>query len=147
MAGASYMIDHDRLFKELLTTFFGEFLELFFPELAASLDKRSLVFLDKEIFTDVTSGEKHEVDVVARARFRGQSSCFLVHVESQSQKQIAFNRRMFCYFARLHEKYGLPVYPIVLFSHDQIRPEIDAYEIDFSDWRVLRFQFRTIQLR
>jgi hypothetical protein len=25
-------MDHDRLFKELLTTFFVEFLELFFPE-------------------------------------------------------------------------------------------------------------------
>mgnify|MGYP001806258758 CR=1 FL=1 len=29
------MIDPDRLFKELLTTFFVEFLELFFPEVAA----------------------------------------------------------------------------------------------------------------
>ncbi len=27
------MIDHDRLFKELLSTFFVEFLELFFPDL------------------------------------------------------------------------------------------------------------------
>ncbi len=25
------MIDHDRLFKELLSTFFVEFLDLFFP--------------------------------------------------------------------------------------------------------------------
>jgi hypothetical protein len=28
-------VDHDRLFKELLTTFFFEFLDLFFSELAA----------------------------------------------------------------------------------------------------------------
>lgn len=33
------MIDHDRLFKELLTTFLLEFIELFLPELAASLEK------------------------------------------------------------------------------------------------------------
>ena len=51
------MIDHDRLFKELLTTFFVEFLELFFPEVAAYLEPDSLEFLDKEVFTDVTSGE------------------------------------------------------------------------------------------
>ena len=31
------MIDHDRLFKELLTTFFIQFLELFAPELATEL--------------------------------------------------------------------------------------------------------------
>jgi hypothetical protein len=32
-------MDHDRLFKELLTTFFVEFIELFFPELAEGLDR------------------------------------------------------------------------------------------------------------
>src|SRR5881296_1733515 len=109
------MIDHDRLFKELLTNFFAEFVELFLPEMAAYLDKKSLVFLDKEIFTDVTSGEKHEVDVVARAKFRGRDSCFLVHLENQAQQQADFNSRMFDYFARLHRKYRLPVYPIALF--------------------------------
>src|SRR5437667_10170422 len=99
------MIDHDRLFKELLIAFFFEFLELFLPEVAAYLDKRSLTFLDKEIFTDVTSGERHEVDIVAQARFKEQKSCFLVHVENQGQKQKDFNSRMFDYFAILHKKH------------------------------------------
>ncbi|MGO8751454.1 MAG: hypothetical protein ACLQNE_36375 [Thermoguttaceae bacterium] len=31
-------MDHDRLFKELLTTFFLDFLEVFCPELAKYLD-------------------------------------------------------------------------------------------------------------
>jgi hypothetical protein len=31
------MIDHDRLFKELLTNFFVEFIELFFPAIASYL--------------------------------------------------------------------------------------------------------------
>jgi hypothetical protein len=31
------MIDHDRLFKELLSTFFIEFLELFIPEVASTI--------------------------------------------------------------------------------------------------------------
>ena len=48
------MKNHDRLFKELLTLFFSDFIELFLPDLASYLDKSSLVFLDKEIFTDVT---------------------------------------------------------------------------------------------
>jgi hypothetical protein len=141
------MIDHDRLFKELLTTFFAEFLDLFLPELSAYLDKRSLVFLDKEVFTDVTSGEKHEVDVVARGRFRGRDSCFLVHVENQAQKQRNFNVRMFTYFARLHEKYRLPVYPVAVFSHDWTGTETDSYEIVFPDYEVLKFRFRVFQLK
>ena len=69
-------MDHDRLFKELLATFFVEFIELFFPELAEYLDRDSIEFLDKEVFTDVTHGEKHEADIVAKARFRGKRWAF-----------------------------------------------------------------------
>ncbi len=51
---SSSKIDHDRLFKELLSTFFLEFLDLFFPEVTSSIEADSLTLLDKEIFTDVT---------------------------------------------------------------------------------------------
>src|SRR5438067_8618142 len=132
------MMHHDRLFKELITTFFAEFMELFLPELAGYLDKESLSFLDKEIFTDVTSGETHEVDVIARARFRGQDSCFLVHVENQAQKEKDFNERMFDYFARLRTKYRLPIYPIAVFSHENSRLEPDTFQVAFPDLEVLR---------
>ena len=51
-------IDHDRLFKELQTTFFVEFLELFFPKLAESLDRDSIEFLSQEYFANVLEGDK-----------------------------------------------------------------------------------------
>jgi len=140
------MIDHDRLFKELLTEFFGDFVDLFLPELAAYLDKASLVFLDKEIFTDVTSGATHEADLVVRARFCSQDSFFLVHLEHQAQAQRDFGRRMFRYFARLHDKHAMPVYPIVVFSHASNLPEPDHYEVAFPDLAVLQFRYRVIQL-
>ena len=48
------------------------------------------------------------------------------------------------YFARLHEKYTLPVYPIVLFSYQSpLRPEPSGYRIAFSDGVVLEFTYRT----
>jgi hypothetical protein len=78
------MTDHDRIFKELLRTFFLEFVELFLPEALVDLEADSLEFLDKEIFTDVTSGEKHEADLLVKARLRGQPSFFLFHVEAQA---------------------------------------------------------------
>lgn len=49
-------MDHDRLFKELLSTFFVEFVQLFLPDVHAYLDPASVAFLDKEVFTDVTAG-------------------------------------------------------------------------------------------
>lgn len=52
------MINHDRLLKELLSTFFVEFLDLFLPQVASQIDRNSVQFLPQEVFTDVTSGEK-----------------------------------------------------------------------------------------
>src|SRR3712207_3527496 len=131
-------MDHDRLFKELLTTFFVEFLELLLPQVAAYLRRDSLEFLDKEVFTDVTAGERHEVDLLVKAKFREQDAFFLIHVENQASPQEQFARRMFRYFARLHEKFDLPVYPIALFSYDAPeRDEPDRYQVRFPDVMVL----------
>jgi len=141
------VIDHDRLFKELISTFFVEFIQLFFPEIINYLEPNQITFLDKEVFTDVTEGEKYESDLVAQVQFRGQSSFFLIHLEAQSSSQPEFNRRMFTYFARLHQKFALPVYPIVIFSYERPQKEaIRQYKIEFPDLKVLEFNYQVVQL-
>ncbi|BAY42247.1 hypothetical protein NIES2111_66430 (plasmid) [Nostoc sp. NIES-2111] len=141
------MIDHDRLFKELLSTFFVEFLDLFLPQVVSQIDRDSIQFLPQEVFTDVTSGEKKEIDLLAQVRYQQQETCFLIHVENQSYTETAFAKRMFKYFARLHEKYDLPIYPVVIFSFDEPkRAEPQNYRVTFPDLNVLEFQFAAIQL-
>jgi hypothetical protein len=39
------MTEHDRLFKELLSTFFVEFLDLFLPQVASQIERDSVRFL------------------------------------------------------------------------------------------------------
>lgn len=68
------MIDHDRLFKELISTFFTEFLDLFLPEVRSYTDARSLEFLDKETFQDITAGDRRELDLLAKLRFKGKGA-------------------------------------------------------------------------
>ncbi len=141
------MIDHDRSFKELLTTFFAEFLELFLPEVLQYLDVESVTWLDKELFTDIAAGERLEADLVARARFRDGEAFFLFHIESQAQPQDDFAERMFRYFIHLYQKYGLPVYPIVIFSYASPRTaQPDSFSISFPDFDVCAFHYRVIQL-
>lgn len=131
----------------MLTTFFLEFLELFLPDVAAFVDPDSIEFLDKEVFADVASGEKYEADIVAKVRFRGQETFFLLHVENQSYDQAGFPQRMFHYFARFEIKYRLPVYPIALFSYDKpLRQEPNTYEVIFPNRWVQHYQFDAIQL-
>ncbi|MBD2066726.1 DUF4351 domain-containing protein [Leptolyngbya sp. FACHB-671] len=141
------MIDHDRLFKELLSTFFVEFIDLFLPEVSAYLEPNSLTFLNTEVFTDVTEGDRHEADLLVQANFRGEDSCFLIHTEHQSYAESNFGQRMFNYFARLYQKYRLPIYPIVVFSFDEpYRAEGDRFEVTFPNKLVLQFNYEVIQL-
>lgn len=141
------MIDHDRLFKELISTFFVEFLDLFLPQVASQIDRDSIQFLPQDVFTDVTSGEKKEIDLLAQVRYQQQKTYFLIHVENQSYTESEFAKRMFKYFARLHEKYDLPIYPVVIFSFDEPkRAESQNYRVTFPDLKVLEFQFAAIQL-
>jgi Domain of unknown function (DUF4351) len=141
------MPDHDHAFKELLGEFFPEFIDLFFPQVAVYLDRHSLEFQPQEIFADLTEGDTYEADVVVKAKFLDEDSFFIVHLEHQGAFGKNFDRRMFNYFSQLHRIYQLPVYPIVIFSHRSPRQEGDrTYKVEFSDWEVLRFNYRAIRL-
>ncbi len=140
-------IDHDRLFKELLSTFFLEFLDLFLPHLAASIEPDSLRFLPQEYFADLTAGEDQIIDLLAEVKQAGEAVGFLVHVEAQASSEANFSRRMFFYFARLYQKYLQRVYPIVIFSFDEpLRAEPHSHLVQFPELKVLEFNFASIQL-
>jgi len=112
-------MDHDRSFKELIGSFFVEFIDLFLPGVGAYIDRDAdLAPMGKEVLTDVTLGDKHLVDLLMKVRFRGSDAFFLIHIESQAKSETDFPKRMFRYFARLTEKYDRPVYPVVIYSHN-----------------------------
>jgi hypothetical protein len=140
-------INHDQLFKELLTTFFVEFLELFFPSVLEYLDTDSIQFVDKELFTDMVGGEKKIMDIVALAKFEQQNYSFLVHIENESSSKTDFNQRLFRYFCSLFLRYNRPIYPIVVFSYDSPqRLDKSDFVIDFPDKQVLHFDYSIVQL-
>ena len=87
-------VSHDRLLK----TFFLEFVELFFLQVAAS---------GWSFWTDVTRGERHEADLVVKAAFK----VFLVHLEPQSAPPTPFftsNVWLLRALARAARSAGLP---------------------------------------
>lgn len=140
-------INHDQLFKELLTTFFVEFLDLFFPVVLEYLDPDTISFIDKELFTDVTQGEKKTLDIVASAKFQQQNYSFLIHIENESRSNTDFNHRLFRYFCTLFLKYNRPIYPIVVFSYDSPqRLDRSNFVIEFPDKQVLNFDYQIVQL-
>ncbi|MEZ4630628.1 MAG: hypothetical protein R2880_07970 [Deinococcales bacterium] len=128
-------IDHDQIFKTLLKTFFLEFVELFFPDIAQHIDTNSLepISLNQQLFTTIFDGDKFETDLIMQVKFLEgaphEGAKFLIHIEHQSTSQADFPKRMFNYYSLLFSNQSLPIYPIVLFSHDNKKPEPDHYTI------------------
>ena len=144
---AENQIDHDQNFKELISTFFIEFLELFLPEIARTVDSGSVKFLQQEYFVDLVEGEEKIVDLLVEVKQSGQDATFLIHIEPQSTSRSVFPERMFFYFARLHQVYRQRIYPIAIFSYDQPQKEAkSSYSVEFPDFKVLDFRFKAIQL-
>jgi hypothetical protein len=134
-------IDHDRLFKELIRTYFKEFIQLFFPEAYKAIDFDYVNFLSEEVFTDVVKGSKRKVDVLIETKLKGETALIIVHFESQAQFQEDFPDRMFVYFSRLYEKYRRKILPIAIFSYDEKRDEESSFKLAFSFLDVCKMSY------
>jgi predicted transposase/invertase (TIGR01784 family) len=140
-------IDHDKNFKELIATFFLEFLELFLPEIAQTIEPDSIKFLQQEYFVDLAEGEEKIIDLLAEVKQAGEDATFLIHVEPQATGRLSFPQRLFFYFALLHQKHLKRIYPIAIFSYDKPKKEAeDSYIVEFPDRKILEFNFLSIQL-
>jgi hypothetical protein len=143
----SQYIHHDQLFKQLIPTFFAEFLDLFFPEVPPHIDYSTIKLLSEEMFTDLFEGESRRADIVIEVKLKGQDTIIIIHVEPQSYKQPDFNARMYQYFSLLYNKYRKPILPIAVFSYDDIKFEPSKFEISFPFFHVLTFNFLKLELR
>jgi predicted transposase/invertase (TIGR01784 family) len=140
-------ISHDQNFKELISTFFIEFLELFLPELASAIEADSVTFREQEYFVDLVEGEKKIIDLLAEVKLTGEDATILVYIEPQSTGRPVFPQRMFFYFSRLHQKHLKRIYPIAIFSYDSpLEAAKTAYKVEFPSLKVLEFNFTAIQL-
>jgi predicted transposase/invertase (TIGR01784 family) len=146
-AGTSRYTDHDQLFKELIHTFFAEFLELFFPVVHKYIDVSAIRPLSEEVFTDLLGGESRRADIVIEAKLKGEETILIIHVEPQSYYQTNFHERMYLYFSLLYNKYRKPILPIAVFTYDKNYNEKNEFTMSFPFFHVLSFQFLTLTLR
>ncbi|PCJ19345.1 MAG: hypothetical protein COB02_08120 [Candidatus Cloacimonadota bacterium] len=144
--------EHDTIFKQLLTVFFKEFIDLFLPWFSDKLDFENLEFLDKEIFLyGVSKNEKNYVDLVCKAPMldeNKESKLILIHVEIQSTKDNNMARRMFNYCCQLRLREDLDIIPIVLFADNfKWKTEVkNYYDMDYNNKKYLHFEYEQIKL-
>jgi hypothetical protein len=92
---------HDQLFKQLIHTFFEEFLEAFFPDIHHHIDFQAIKPFSEEVYSDLVQGDTRRLDIVVETKLKGTDTVVIVHIEPQNSKQDDFHKRMFHYFTLL----------------------------------------------
>ncbi len=127
--GKTERTSHDQIFKTVFGLFFEDLVEIVEPELAATLDLRSLKFIRGETFTDEPQGRRADPDLLAEASSRtGEPKLVLLHLETEAEFRQVIDQRVWRYFMHLKLKYDLPVVSIVVFLTGGA-PGVDRREV------------------
>lgn len=139
----------DAAWKEVLTVFFREFIELLFPAIAAEIDwRRGYKFLDTEL-AQVARGYatgKRVVDKLVQVYLRdGSKRWLLLHIEIEANPRKLFNERMYVYNYRLFDRYRVDVVSLGVAIKASSRLPLGRYEREQWGCRVL-FEFPVLRL-
>ena len=114
--------DYDGPWKELITTYFPDFMDFFFPDAHADIDwDLGYDFLDKElrqVSRDAEIGARLADKLVKVWRKGGDEIWVLVHMEVQASEEGAFTQRMFVYNYRIFDRYKRPVASLAILTDD-----------------------------
>jgi hypothetical protein len=127
--------DYDNPWQEVLERYFQAFMAFCFPQAHADIDwSRAPIFLDKELRQVTPDAELglRRVDKLAQVwRQDGAEAWVLVHVEVQSQEDVAFAERMYVYNYRLYDRYRRRVASLAVLGDERTgwRPERFGYEL------------------
>lgn len=141
--------DQDNAWKELLDRHFREFIEFFFPAIAAEINwARKPVFLDKELAKlgprNVTG--KRIVDKLARVwRKTGEKLFVVLHGEVQGPPIADFNQRMFAYNYRIKDRYNAPVVSLGVVTAATKSTTLGRYELELWGCRTV-FEFPVVRM-
>jgi hypothetical protein len=139
----------DTPWKQILESYFPQFMAFFFPEAYSQIDwSRGFDFLDGELQQITLEAEtgKRILDKLAKVYLRsGAEQWIAAHIEIQNQKEDEFGERVFVYFARLRDKFQREVASFAVLGDTDVnwRPNSFAQETLGCN---LQFSFPIIKL-
>ena len=114
------MSEQDSVWKEAIKSYFKEFMEFFFPEIAGDIAfDKGYEFLDKELERVVQDAEigKRLADVLVKVYLRnGEEMWLIIHIEVQGYPEEGFEERMYIYNYRIFDRYRKPVVSLAVLT-------------------------------
>jgi Domain of unknown function (DUF4351)/Putative transposase, YhgA-like len=141
--------EYDSPWKDILQTYFPEFMQFFFPAAYNEIDwTKQIEFLDKELIEAVKDAEigRRFADKLVKLYLKnGKEEWLLVHVEVQSQEESNFAERMYIYNYRIYDRYKKKVVSLAILGDERPnwRPEQFSYSLFGCS---LNFQFPIVKL-
>ncbi len=134
----------DRLWKAIIEDFIEFIVQFFFGQWVDEIDfSKGVKFLDKEfaeITADLGKGQRYADKLVQLYTKSGKPKWFLIHLEVQGYKDPDFAKRMFIYFYRILDKYGMPVTALAIYTDDNKNFHPKSYTIShFGTENVYKF--------
>ena len=113
-------VDHDILWKEIITELFEDFVAFFLPDLFPHIDfSKGYESLEQEFakLFPKSKNPKRRNDKLIKAHMKsGEEQWILVHIEVQGYGDDEFEERMFTYYYRIFDKYRKKVLALAIFS-------------------------------
>ena len=145
----SNVVDYDGAWKEALEKYLEPFLTLCFPKVAAGIDwSKPVDFLEQELREVVRDAEVGGQRVDKLVKIHGRDGCkewVLVHIEVQAQRDSDLAGRMYQYYHRLGDRFGVPVTSLAVLADTQPNWRPGSYEQESWGCR-LRFEFPSCKL-
>lgn len=141
--------DYDSPWKEVIESYFPQFLEFFFPLAYREIDwAQPYEFLDTELQQLEPDAEigKRLVDKVAKVwLIGGEEAWVLVHVEVQGQYEREFAQRMYTYNYRLFDRHKQRVISLAVLADEERNWRPASYGYELGGCRV-SLEFPTVKL-
>jgi hypothetical protein len=127
--------DFDSPWKDILESYFMEFMAFFFPQAYNDIDwSKKYESLDNELQQIVQDSElgKRMVDKLVKVYLKdGKESWVLIHIEVQSQRETDFAKRMYVYNYRIFDRYDRFVVSLAVLGdeHPSWKPSQFGYNM------------------
>lgn len=142
-------IPPDLLWKGIIEDLAEDFVKFFFPDWSKSIDfSREFEFLDKELaqLSAEAAETRRVVDKLIKVFLKdGTEKWVLIHVEVQGYKDPDFAKRLFTYYYRLLDRYGVPITTLAILTDNHPNFHPTTYETRLAGTALL-FRFNTYKL-